>query len=285
MNYRHAFHAGNFADVFKHSVLCLLLGHLAGKDTPFRVIDTHAGRGRYDLAGEEAVRTGESTSGIGRVPPTAPWPPGLDGLMAVVRSVNDDWPALRIYPGSPTIIRAALRPADRLTLVELSPDEVRFLRSDFAGDSRIVIRPGDAYAALKALLPPPERRGLVLIDPPFEDRDEFRLILAGLKQALRRWPTGIYAVWYPTKAADLVERFTAELGQLGRPCLTAEFHMAACPDGERLNGCGLAILNPPWKLEDALAQLLPALRSALGATGEARVRWLAGEPAPDSTNR
>ncbi len=191
--------------------------------------------------------------------------------------VNPAWPTLRFYPGSPRIARSLLRPGDRLALVELHPEDVRLLRREFRGDEQVGVHAGDAYTALKALLPPPERRGLVLIDPPFEVTDEFQRIAKGLGQALRRWPTGIYGVWYPIKATEPIERFLGEIAALGRPCFTAEFFRQPPTDPERLNGCGLLLLNPPWKLDQALTDLLPILADRLGTTGPYGVRWVAPE--------
>jgi len=274
MNYRHAYHAGNFADVVKHALLTLVIAHLKRKETPFRVIDTHAGIGCYDLEGIEAGKTGEHRDGIGRLLESGPLPPLLDDLLVALRAVNPDWPTLRFYPGSPCIARALIRPQDALTLVELHPEDAQELKREFARDPQVAVHEADAYASLKALLPPKERRGLVLIDPPFEVRDEFRRIAKGLALALDRWPTGIYAVWYPIKEPEPVERFLAELSGLGRPCLAAELYRYPPDVPDRLNGTGLAVINPPWKLDEALDELLPVLSARLGATGKAGVRWL-----------
>jgi len=274
MNYRHAYHAGNFADVIKHAALTLVLDHLRKKETPFCVVDTHAGIGCYDLKSGEAEKTGEFAEGIGRLLAGDPLPSSLDGYLAAIQAVNPDWPTLRFYPGSPRIARALLRPDDRLALVELHPEDARALKYEFAGDPQVGVHANDAYTALKALLPPKERRGLVLIDPPFEVTDEFQRIAKGLQQALRRWPTGIYGLWYPIKAPEPIERFLGEITALGRPCFTAELYRHAPNDPARLNGCGLLLLNPPWKLDEALADLLPVLADRLGATGPSGVRWL-----------
>jgi 23S rRNA (adenine2030-N6)-methyltransferase len=275
MNYRHAYHAGNFADVIKHAALALVLEHLRKKETPFCVVDTHAGIGCYDLKSGEAEKTGEFEDGIFRLLSSGtPLPPSLDGYLAAVRSVNPDWPKLRFYPGSPSIARTLLRPNDRLALVELHPEDARSLKRAFFNDPQVGVHASDAYTALKALLPPKERRGLVLIDPPFEVADEFQRIVRGLKQALRRWPTGIYGIWYPIKAPELADRFLGEIATLGRPCFTAELFRTPPDDPSRLNGCGLLLINPPWKLDDALAELLPVLAERLGATGGCGVRWL-----------
>ncbi|MTJ81156.1 MAG: 23S rRNA (adenine(2030)-N(6))-methyltransferase RlmJ [Telmatospirillum sp.] len=274
MNYRHAYHAGNFADVVKHIALSLVLTHLRRKDTPFCVIDTHAGIGLYDLAGVEAGKTGEYQEGIVRLLATTGLPEGLAPYLAAVRAANPGWPDLRHYPGSPMIARESLRPGDRLALVELHPEDVISLRRLFGHDRQVGVHEGDAYQALKALLPPKERRGLVLIDPPFEVKDEFQRIARGLTQALKRWERGIYGIWYPIKDPAPVERFLSEVAAFGLPCLTAEFYRQPPDNPERLNGCGLLVVNPPWKLDEDLALLLPDLSRRLDATGPAGVRWL-----------
>jgi 23S rRNA (adenine2030-N6)-methyltransferase len=274
MNYRHAYHAGNFADVVKHAALTLVLDHLRKKDAPFCVVDTHAGIGCYDLKSVEAGKTGESVDGIVRLLGGTPLPSSFDSYLSALRAVNPDWPQLRFYPGSPRIARALLRPDDRLVLVELHPDDARALKREFARDPQVGVHADDAYAALKALLPPKERRGLVLIDPPFEVTDEFQRIVKGLAQALRRWPTGIYGIWYPIKDPDPIERFLGEIINLGRPCLTAELFRYPTDDPLRLNGSGLLLINPPWQLDDTLAEMLPVLANRLGAAGPCGVRWL-----------
>jgi 23S rRNA (adenine2030-N6)-methyltransferase len=277
MNYRHAYHAGNFADVVKHVLLTLILVHLRKKEAPFCVIDTHAGAGRYDLAGPEAGRTGEFHDGIGRLLAAGHLPSQLDDYVAAVRAVNRRWPVLDSYPGSPRIARFLLRSADRLALVELHPDDAAALRRDFAGDRQVGVHHADAYVALKALLPPRERRGLVLIDPPFEVEGEFRRVCKGLHEALRRWPSGIYAVWYPIKTRPLVDRFLDEAATWGPPCLAAEMHRTPLDRPDRLNGCGLVVLNPPWQLDAALAEVLPVLAEVLDAQRGTDLRWLATE--------
>lgn len=275
MNYRHAFHAGNFADVVKHAALTLVLEHLCRKPTPFAVFDMHAGVGVYDLWGDAAGRTGEWQDGIGRLL-AAPELPALAAYSAIVRAVNQPG-ELRFYPGSPLIARRMLRPADRLVLAELHPDDVRALKGNFAGDDQTAVHHRDAYEALKGLLPPPERRGLVLLDPPFEERDEFQRLQRGLAQAVRRWPTGIFVIWYPIKDRPPVDAFHQALtGLPAASMLAAELLLYPDDYPARLNGCGLAIINPPWRLDEALASLLPELyhRLARGSGGGPRVRWL-----------
>jgi 23S rRNA (adenine2030-N6)-methyltransferase len=282
MNYRHAFHAGNFADVFKHAILLALLDALTGKDKPLCYVDTHAGRGAYALDDAQARKTGEWRDGIGRLF-DAPEPPApLRRYVEAVRACN---PAggLHIYPGSPLLAAHALRAHDRLVLCELQTDEAAALRALFSDDRRVHVHTRDGYAALHALLPPPERRGLVLIDPPFETQEgEFAVMLAALAQAHARWPNGTYAVWYPIKSHRNVAPFLRHLsdGPFDK-VLAAELLVQPDDSPLRLNGCGLLIANPPWRLDATLAELLAALDRVLAQTPGAmhRLRWLRGERA------
>jgi 23S rRNA (adenine2030-N6)-methyltransferase len=276
MNYRHAYHAGNFADVHKHAILTLLLAHLRRKETPFHVLDTHAGIGRYDLFGEQAGKTGEYEDGIRKLITQPADHPLLKPYLDLVRAENSG-EAVRFYPGSPCLIRSSLREDDRMTLVELHPEDAESVRDLFKRDRQVIIREEDAYQAMKACLPPKERRGLVLIDPPYEVTDEFQRMIKGLGEALRRWPTGVYAIWYPIKSAAEVKRFTDELINFGRPCLTSELMRYEPTDESKLNGSGLALINPPWQLDEQLAVLLPLLHKRLGCRGRTHLQWLARE--------
>lgn len=273
MNYRHAYHAGNFADVMKHAALALLIEYLKRKDAPFCVIDAHAGTGRYDLAGIEAGKTGEYQDGIARLL-DAPTTPELAPYLDMVRAMNPG--PLRVYPGSPLLARRLMRAQDRLELSELHPEDFQALSGQFAGDGQVRCRNDDAYAMLKAALPPGERRGLVLIDPPYEEKDEYERLLRGLRHALKRWPTGIYVVWYPIKDRPPIARFHEHLVELGPAKLLAA-ELLVLPDDTpfRLNGCGLAIINPPWQFDDALERLLPDILARLERRqGSSSVRWL-----------
>jgi 23S rRNA (adenine2030-N6)-methyltransferase len=260
MNYRHVFHAGNFADVFKHAILTRILLHLNEKPQPYRVIDTHAGAGLYDLSGSLANRTGEWRDGIGRLMPEGGAPavgdllkPLLDAVAAHNRSGK-----LRTYPGSPAVALSVMRPQDRLTACELEPHAAAALTRNLHGDKRATAIEIDGFAALKAYLPPAERRGLVLIDPPFEDKEEFSRLVAVLEAALRKWPTGIYAIWYPVKDAA-APAFVKSIRRLGIPkVLRAELHIAA-PQADKLTACGLLTINPPWRLASEFDRLLPEL--------------------------
>jgi 23S rRNA (adenine2030-N6)-methyltransferase len=275
MNYRHAFHAGNFADVVKHAVLALLIERLKAKDTAFRVIDTHAGIGLYDLTADQAARTGEWREGIGRV-----WgaqrDPALDALLApylaAVAAVNgapEPAPLTR-YPGSPWIARHLFRRRDRLTAVELHPEDAQALEALFAGDVQVRTIALDGWLALGAFVPPKERRGLVLVDPPFEARDDFDTLLATFAAAHRKWPTGVYALWYPVKDLPAIDRFRLGLARSGiRRLLRAELTVRDRDTPATFNGAGLFICNPPWRFATTLAELLaglmPLLAQAPGA--------------------
>jgi 23S rRNA (adenine2030-N6)-methyltransferase len=282
MNYRHAFHAGSFADVFKHAVLCRVLAHLRGKDGAFRVIDTHAGAGLYDLAGPEANRGREWQGGIGRLMETKLSEPVADLLgpyLDVIRALNER-DALAVYPGSPALVRAWLRPQDRLIACELQPEAFAALRYALRGDTRIKTIEIDGWTALQAYVPPKERRGLVLVDPAFERQDEFRRLADGFAQAYRKWPTGTYALWYPIKGRSEPDAFAKRLRRFDIPkILRAELLVAPLRDPSRLNGSGLILVNPPWKLEEELKVLLPALAGLLGRAeaGRYTLDWLAGE--------
>lgn len=282
MNYRHAFHAGSFADVVKHAVLCRILNYLRSKEAPFRVIDTHAGAGLYDLTGDEASRGGEWYDGIARLM-AAEIPEKAAALLApyleVIGALNERG-RLKIYPGSPAIVRAWLRPQDRLIACELEPKAAVALSHNMRGDTRIKTLEIDGWVALGAYVPPPERRGLVLIDPPFEQDSDFAQLASGLSAAHRKWATGIYALWYPIKGRAEPDTLAKNLSRLGIPkILRAELTVAALSDVPGLNGSGLIVVNPPWTLEAELSTLLPVLAGVLGRDGKGayRLDWLAGE--------
>lgn len=282
MNYRHAFHAGSFADVVKHAVLCRILDYLRTKEAPFRVIDTHAGAGLYDLTGDEASRGGEWQDGIARLT-AAQLPEKATALLVpyldVIGALNERG-RLKIYPGSPAIVRAWLRPQDRLIACELEPKAAVALRHNLRGDTRIKTLEIDGWTALAAYVPPPERRGLVLIDPPFERDDDYAQLANGLSIAHRKWATGIYALWYPIKGRPEPDALAKSLTRLGiRKILRAEVTVAPLSDPSRLNGSGLIVVNPPWPLEAELSTLLPVLAGILGRDGKGawRLDWLARE--------
>lgn len=276
MNYRHEFHAGNFADVFKHVVLVRILLYLARKPAPFRVIDTHAGAGRYDLAGEAAGRTGEWRQGIARLDPA-----GLDatGMSADVRALIEPYLALAgaaaagraPYPGSPAIALALGRPFDRMLFCELHPAALAPLRALVGRDKRAKVMALDGYTGLNAFIPPLERRGVVLIDPPFEAADEFDRLADACLAAWRKWRAGVLLAWFPLKDRRGVERLTAALAGLP-DVLRLEFAVDRPTDGGPLVACGLVVVNAPFVLEAEMACLLPALARQLGPDGRGAAR-------------
>lgn len=279
MNYRHAYHAGNFADVLKHVVLALVIEHLKKKPAPFRVIDTHAGAGLYDLAGPEAGKTGEWREGIGRLT-AAPLSVDAETLLApyiaAVRGENAVG-ALTRYPGSPRIARFLMRPGDRLVANELHPEEHARLDKLFARDPATRVLGLDAWVALKSLLPPKERRGVVLVDSPFEAPNEHERLVSGLLDVTRRFATGTYLLWYPVKEPAAARSFHRALAALHLPkLLQVDLTVRAAAAHNVLIGTGLIVLNPPHTLCGQLATLLPALSGVLAAPGRGsfRMGWL-----------
>lgn len=281
MNYRHGFHAGNFADVFKHALLARLLLYLTRKDAPFRVIDTHAGEGAYDLAAEEAERTLEWRDGVGRLADLS----GVDGqtrdLLAPFLDClgpfgEGERPVL--YPGSPLIAARLMRPQDRAIFCELRPDAFAALRYRFGRDARVKAIHIDGYTGLSAYVPPKERRGLVLIDPPFERTDEFEAMFAAFLGAYRKWPTGVYALWHPSKDAQAERKFLDGFAREGVK-RALRLSLAVAASGEGLRRTGLVVVNPPFVFEDEarriLAFLAPTLAQGPGAGFE--VEWVTGE--------
>jgi len=279
MNYRHAFHAGNFADVHKHSVLARILVHLRRKPAAFRVIDTHAGAGRYDLFAPEPSRSGEWHDGIERVWEARRQLHGPDALLApylaAVVALNPDG-RLRIYPGSPLIVKYLLRPQDRLIACELEPRSAAALAAALRGDARAKAVAIDGWTALGAYVPPKERRGLVLIDPPFEDAADFMRLSSALAAAYRKWPTGIYLMWYPIKDRAAPDPLARRLQKLALPnVLRCELTLGPPQAEAGLIGSGLIVVNPPFTLEPDLRIFMPALRAALSPRAASRIDWLA----------
>jgi 23S rRNA (adenine2030-N6)-methyltransferase len=283
VNYRHAFHAGNFADVFKHAILIGLLDALKAKPTPFCYIDTHAGAGRYDLRDEEARKTGEFVDGVQRLLAATHLPDSLRPYFDLLRAANatDANGHLNVYPGSPLVARLALRESDRIALCEVQDAETAALRKLFAGDKHVGVHQRDGYAALAGLVPPKERRGVVLIDPPFEAQAaEFRAIESALANAYAHWPTGIFAIWYPIKLHRQVLPFQRWFAKHGiKRTLVAELMIDADDSPLRLNGCGMVIVNAPWQFDTWLARLLPDLERLLARSPRAshRLEWLTRE--------
>lgn len=274
MNYRHAFHAGNFADVLKHAVLARILLRLQEKSTPIRVIDTHGGIGLYDLFSDEAQRTGEWRDGIARLDQSL-LAPEVEEWLAPYRKVVADCRQRHgeaIYPGSPTITAMLLRPIDKSLVFETHPQDHKRLLKALAWSNRTRVLALDGWTGLSANIPPPERRGLVLIDPPFEAADEFERLAAAVIAAWRKWSTGIYMVWYPVKDRALSDGFCERVLEAGvRKVLRLELAVDEQMPTGRLAGCGLLIINPPWTLAAEADIVLPALARRL-ATG-ARPSW------------
>ncbi|MFG1345920.1 23S rRNA (adenine(2030)-N(6))-methyltransferase RlmJ [Xanthobacter autotrophicus DSM 431] len=278
MNYRHAFHAGNPADVMKHAALARVLAYLGRKDTPYRVLDTHAGAGLYDLAGASAQRTLEAEDGIERVL-AAPLPEPAATLLApyldAIRALRAE--GRRLYPGSPALALALSRPQDRFLFCELNKEERAKLEKRIGADARAKILAQDGWQALSAHLPPRERRGLVLVDPPFEEPGEFQRMVAGLEAAYRRFATGIHMLWYPIKDLRAVDAFRRDVGRLGLPkTLRVELDFSTVRALDTLSGSGLIIVNPPFTLADEMRTILTALAPLISkdGTGRVRVSWL-----------
>jgi 23S rRNA (adenine2030-N6)-methyltransferase len=264
MNYRHAFHAGNFADVVKHAVLARILTYLHGKPSPFRVIDTHAGAGIYDLAGEEAQRGGEWQDGIGRLATATLSREAQEFVrpyLAIVSACNEGSTVGRLarYPGSPLIARDLLREQDRLVACEVEPSAFAGLSGLLRRDRRTRAVNLDGWTALGAFVPPRERRGVVLIDPPFEARDEFARMADGFATAYRKWPTGIFLLWYPVKDRPSAAAFEAHVAELTTKSVCIDMAVAAGGSGRGLVRSDLIIVNPPWVLEEELGTAMPEL--------------------------
>ena len=282
MNYRHIYHAGNFADVLKHAVLARLIVYLQQKDKAFRLLDTHAGIGLYDLSSEEAQKTGEWKDGIGRLLEAelpAPVSAFLAPYIEAVRTLNPDG-SIRLYPGSPKLSRMLFRPQDRLSAMELHPDDSRALSRLFEGDYQVRVTELDGWLALGAHLPPKEKRGIVLVDPPFEIDGEYDRLVDGLSRAWRRFSTGVYCLWYPIKKGAPIAAFHQALKELEIPkMLCAELSVRSDRETTGLSGSGLIIVNPPYTLKDELHVLLPVLREKLAQDRFAshRAFWLRGE--------
>jgi 23S rRNA (adenine2030-N6)-methyltransferase len=286
MNYRHAFHAGGFADVIKHIVLVRILTHLQDKAAPFRVIDTHAGAGVYDLTSDEARRGSEWLTGIARLMAarfSETTLPLLEPYLDIVRAFNPK-AELKAYPGSPLIARALLRPQDRLTACEVEPKARKRLIDALRRDTQARVVDLDGWVALPAFVPPKERRGLVLIDPPYEAKNEFERVAEGFAQAFAKWPTGSYLLWYPVKsrrATDSLARHVADVAGAGAPpgkCLRLEFSVAPQVAEAGLTSAGLLIVNPPWTLAGELKAILPELEKPLGRGGAGRFRLETPKP-------
>ena len=291
MNYRHAFHAGGFADVIKHIVLVRILNYLQDKQAAFRVIDTHAGAGIYDLTGEEAERGGEWLTGIARIMQarfSQTVLPLMKPYLDIVRAYNSHGAPLKTYPGSPLVARALLRPQDRMTACETEPNARKKLIGAMRRDAQARVVGLDGWSALTAFVPPKERRGLVLVDPPYEQRDEFERLATAFSVAFAKWPSGCYLLWYPVKSrrpADELARYVAKCVEAAKPagkCLRLEFSVAPGGSGTGLTCAGLLVINPPWTLMGELKAILPELEKPLGQGGAGRFRLETPKPSPSS---
>ncbi len=284
MNYRHIYHAGNFADVLKHAVLARLVTYLQQKEKAFRVLDTHAGIGLYDLSSEEAQKTGEWRDGIGRLLEgdlPAPIAAILEPYLTTVRELNPDSELTR-YPGSPKLVRMLFRPQDRLSAMELHPDDYETLHRLFDGDFQSRVTELDGWLALGAHLPPKEKRGLILVDPPFEIEGEYERLADGLAKGYRRFAGGTFCLWYPLKKNAPIKAFHEALKALEIPkMLCAELSVRSDRETTGLSGSGLIIVNPPFTLKGELDLLLPFLKTRLGQDrfASSRCFWLRGEEA------
>lgn len=282
MNYRHIYHAGNFADVLKHAVLARLIRYAQNKDAAFRLLDTHAGTGLYDLGSEEAQKTGEWQEGIGKLI-DADLPEPAAGLLApyldAVRELNPEG-GVRRYPGSPKLARMLFRPQDRLSAMELHPDDYGVLQRLFEGDYQVRVTHLDGWLALGAHLPPKEKRGIVLVDPPFEAGNDYERMVEGLARAHRRFSGGTFCLWYPMKKGAPITDFHEALKELEIPkMLCCELTVKSDRETTGLNGSGLIVVNPPYVLKEELHVLLPALKEKLAQDRYASQRafWLRGE--------
>ncbi|GAB4521078.1 MAG: 23S rRNA (adenine(2030)-N(6))-methyltransferase RlmJ [Roseibium sp.] len=282
MNYRHAYHAGNIGDVLKHAVLARLIVYFQRKDKPFRILDTHAGIGVYDLTSEETRKTGEWRQGIAKVlAADIPEPAAtlLEPWLRTVRELNPDG-NLKVYPGSPAVARTLMRKTDRLTLTELHPADFKTLSGQFAGDHQVKTIHLDGWLAMGSFLPPKEKRGLVLIDPAFEVTDEFDRMSDAVAKAYRKWPGGTYALWYPLKDARAIRRMHERFAEAGlKDVLALELNVGRSGPDTRMLGSGMTLVNPPFTLGDEMRQVLPWLVDVLhqGPGGGWSVTQLIGE--------
>jgi 23S rRNA (adenine2030-N6)-methyltransferase len=281
MNYRHAFHAGNFADVHKHMVLVALLERLARKPKPLFFLDTHSGRGRYDLQSSDAKRSNEWQTGIDRLRMRVPVNADVTRYLSLAGlTAGEANPYTASYPGSPLLALAALRDADRAVFVEQQTEEARVLRNETRHRRNVSVVCGDGYAALTTWLPPKENRGLVLIDPPYESANEFETLARALDTFVSRWSNGACAVWYPLKSSRESARFLSTLQRSGiRRILSLELFVRPADSPLGLNGSGMIIINPPWQLDLEMRPAMDELQAAMAAEGanRAKVHWLVGE--------
>lgn len=279
LSYRHSFHAGNHADVLKHTVQSLIIESLKEKEKPFLYLDTHAGAGRYKLSSEHAERTGEYMEGIARIWQQDSLPEELEAYIGAVKALNHSG-NLRYYPGSPLIARHLLREQDSLQLTELHPSDFPLLRSEFQKDNRARVERADGYTQLKAKLPPVSRRGLILIDPPYEIKTDYQDVVKGISEGYKRFATGTYALWYPVVLRQQIKRMLRELEETGiRRILQIELAVRPDSDQRGMTASGMIVINPPWKLEQQMTNVLPWLHKTLvpAGTGSTTLSWVVPE--------
>ncbi len=279
LSYRHSFHAGNHADVLKHTVQSLIIESLKEKDKPFLYLDTHAGAGRYQLSGEHAERTGEYLEGIARIWAQESVPEELKTYLEAVSALNPRGD-LRFYPGSPLIAAHLLRDYDKLNISELHPSDFPLLRNEFSRDNRARVVREDGYQQLKSQLPPLSRRGFVLIDPPYELKNDYQAVVKGIQEGHRRFATGTYAIWYPVVLRQQIKRMVKDFQATGiRKILQIELAVRPDSDQRGMTASGMIVINPPWKLESQMKSLLPWLHKVLvpEGTGHTLVEWITPE--------
>ncbi|WP_281545143.1 23S rRNA (adenine(2030)-N(6))-methyltransferase RlmJ [Grimontia sp. SpTr1] len=278
LSYRHSFHAGNHADVLKHIVQSLIIESLKQKDKAFVYHDTHSGAGRYDLSDERAEKTGEYKEGIGLIWECDDAPEAIKPYLDTIRALNQG-NKLRYYPGSPKVGRSLLREQDRAIFTELHPSDFPLLLQEFRGDRQVKMYKEDGYARLKASLPPKERRGVVLIDPPYELKHEYQDVVDAIDESVKRWATGTYAIWYPVVYRKNIDLITKGLEKLGiRKILQIELGVAEDSEERGMTASGMIVINPPWTLEAQMKEILPWLQSKIASeTGHQFVQWVVPE--------
>ena len=270
LSYRHAFHAGNHADVLKHYVLFEILSYYGQKDKPYWYIDTHAGAGQYDLKGPQAAQNAEYLEGVGRLWEQSQLPPALVAFLGALRAFNSG-PDLRIYPGSPSLAGSLVRDEDRMLLYEMHPADLRALQARFKASGRQVrVRGEDGFAGLVGILPPPTRRAVILIDPPYEVKADYRRVEEVLSAALKRFPQGTYVLWYPLLRRNEVQVMRERFRRLGAPAWLQVELQVRQPTGSGMYGSGVYVINPPWTLPQQLESILPTLRDRLAVDAGAR---------------
>lgn len=279
LSYRHSFHAGNHADVLKHTVQSLIIESLKEKEKPLLYLDTHAGAGRYQLSGEHAERTGEYLEGIGLLWQRDDLPEEMAAYMSVIRHLNRSG-TLRYYPGSPLIARQLLRPQDKIHLTELHSSDYPLLRNEFQHDERAKTQRADGYQQLKSQLPPPSRRAFILIDPPYEMKSDYQQVVSSIQEGYKRFATGTYALWYPVVLRQQIKRLCKELESTGIKRIL-QIELAVRPDSDQrgMTGSGMLVINPPWKLDAQMRKVLPWLHKVLvpSGIGHQSVSWLVPE--------